>query len=187
MTPKKWVLLSKRDASPNKWFPVEIRKYKLPDGRIVDDFSVTTLADVSMIVPITKDKKVVLVNQFKPGAGDVILEFPAGRIEPHHKNFTELAQNELEEEVGIKVKKEDLKHFATFNGFVTKGTGKVHIYFVRNVEFNSSQQLDKNEDIEVVTLTFTQMDEYIFNGKIWAAQTIAAWELAKKHFPKVFA
>src|SRR5258706_5289560 len=103
MSLKKWILLSKRDASPNKWLPVEIRTYKLPNGRIVDDFSVTTLGDVSMIVPITKDKKVILVHQFKPGAGEVILEFPAGRIESHHKDFLDLAREELEEEVGVRV------------------------------------------------------------------------------------
>ncbi len=31
MTPKKWTLLSKKDASPHKWFPVEIRTYQLPN------------------------------------------------------------------------------------------------------------------------------------------------------------
>lgn len=187
MTPKRWTLLTKRDASPNKWLPVEIRTYKLPNGTIIDDFSVTTLEDVSMIVPVTKDKKVILVNQFKPGADDVVLEFPAGRIESHHKDFIELAQKELEEEVGIKIEKNDLKYFGVLNGFVTKGTEKVHLYFVADVEFNSQQDLDENEDIEIVSLSFSEMDAYVFTGKIWAAQTIAAWELAKKHFPLVFA
>ncbi len=185
MTPKKWQLLSKKDVSPDKWLPIETRTYKHPNGSVID-FSVTTLADVSMIVPVTKDKKVILVNQFKPGAGDVLLEFPAGRIEKHHKDFVELAQKELEEEVGIKVERENLTHFATLGGFVSKGAEKVYFYFAPNLEFNSEQCLDKTEDIEIVTLSFKEMDEYIYTGKIWAAQTIAGWELAKKHFPKTF-
>lgn len=51
---------------------------------------------------------------------------------------------------------------------------------------NMEQHFDENEDIEVVKLKFTEMDNYILEGKIWAAQTIAGWELAKKHFPNYF-
>ncbi|HEX7042601.1 MAG TPA: NUDIX hydrolase [Patescibacteria group bacterium] len=186
MTPKKWTLLSKKDISPHKWFPLEFRTYKLPDGKIVKDFSVTTLEDVSMVVPITKDKKVVLVRQFKPGVDEVILEFPAGRIEPHHKDLLSLAQDELEEEVGIKVEKSKLQYFGVVAGFVSKGSEKVYLYLASDVEFNSKQNLDITEDIEIVTLTFNEMEDYIFNGKIWASQTVAAWEIAKKHFPEIF-
>jgi ADP-ribose pyrophosphatase len=186
MSIKKWELLSKKDVSPNKYFPVEIRTYRLPDGKIIDDFSVTTIADVAMIVPITKDNKVVLVNQYKPGIGEIIMEFPAGRIEPHHANFLELAQFELDEEIGIRVNVNQLKQFAVLTGFPTKGTEKVYFYIATDCEFNSKQHLDETENIEIVTLTYDQMDKKIFDGEIWAAQTIAGWELAKKHFPEIF-
>ena len=186
MSLKKWKLLSKKDVSPHKWLPVEMRSYQLPNGKRVEDFSVTTLTDVSMIVPITKERKVILVNQFKPGVDEVILEFPAGRMESRYKNFLELAQHELEEEVGIKVEQDRLKYFATLSGFTTKGSEKVLFYFASGLEFNSKQRLDHSEDIEIVQLSFKDMDAYIYNGKIWAAQTIAGWELAKKHFPEEF-
>jgi len=147
---------------------------------------VTTIGDVSMVVPITKDKKVILVNQFKPGVDEVVLEFPAGRIEPHHKDFVELAQRELEEETGIKVELNKLRHFATLGGFVTKGSERVLFYLATDLEFNSKQHTDHGEEIEIIQLSFQEMDDYIFNGKIWTAQTIAGWELAKKHFPHEF-
>lgn len=186
MTPKKWTILSKKDISPHKWFPLELRTYQLPNGNIVEDFSVTTLQDVAMVVPITKDKKVVLVRQFKAGVDEVILEFPAGRLEGKSTDLVELAKEELEEEVGIKVEKSDLKYFGMVAGFVSKGSEKVYLYLATDVVFNAQQHLDVTEDIEIVTLTFAEMNEYIFAGKIWASQTIAAWELAKKHFPQIF-
>ncbi len=186
MTPKKWQLLSKKDVSPHKWLPVEMRSYRHPSGKIIDDFSVVTLADVAMVVPITKDKKVVLVNQYKPGADSLTLEFPAGRWENNSLNFLSLAQHELEEEVGIRVEVSQLTYFATLNGFTTKGSEKVFFYFASDLEFNSNQHLDENEDIEVIQLSFQEMDSYIFDGKILSSQTIAGWELAKKHFPQVF-
>lgn len=185
MTPKKWKLLSKKDVSPSKWFPIEERTYEMPNGKIVNDFTITTLADVSMIIPITKDKKVVLVNQYKPGIDEVLMQFPAGRIEASHMNMDETAQHELEEETGIRVKLEQLTHFAKATGFSTKATEIVYYYLAKNCEFNSQQHLDTTEAIEVVSLSFYEMDELILNNKIWCAQTIAGWELAKKKFPDI--
>lgn len=186
MTLKKWQLLEKKDVSPHKWFPIEIRKYKLPNGKIIDDFSVTTIADVSMVVPITKDKKVILVRQFKPGVDEIELEFPAGRIDKQHKDFTDLAQSELEEETGIKVDKKNLQEIAILGGFTTKGSERVHSFLARDCEFNSNQKLDNNEEIEVIKISFSEMDRMITRGEIWTSQTIACWYIAKLKFPEIF-
>lgn len=182
MKPKKWKLISKKDVSPNKWFPVEERTYKLPNGKIVDDFTVTTLADVAMIIPITKDKKIILVNQFKPGIGKILIQFPAGRKESYHTDMLETAQHELEEEVGINVEKSQLHLITKLHAFSTKASEVVNIFLAKNCEFNSTQKLDKNEDIEILELTFEEMDKKILNGQIWDAEAIAGWELAKKKF-----
>lgn len=183
---KKWQLVSKKDVSPSKWFPIEERVYKMPSGKIVDDFTVTTLADVAMIVPITKDKKVVLANQYKPGTDAVMMQFPAGRIEKNHKSMDETAQHELEEEVGIKVGLNQLTQFAKLSGFSTKATEIVYCYLAVDCEFNSQQHFDPTEEIEVKILDFEELDQLIANGTIFCAQTIAEWELAKKKFPKIF-
>jgi len=182
MQPKKWKLLSKKDVSPSKWFPIEERVYQLPNGKIVDDFTVTTLADVAMIIPVTKDKKVILVNQFKPGIGELLIQFPAGRIENHHKSMLEVAQHELEEEVGMKVEQSQLYLIAKLHAFSTKATEVVNIFLAKDCEFNSAQKLDDNEDIEILKFSFEELDNKILNGEIWDAEAIAGWELAKKKF-----
>ncbi len=184
MSPQKWKLLSVKDVSPNKWFPVEMRTYQLPNGKIVDDFTVTTLADVAMIVPVTPDEKIVLVRQFKPGFGDILLEFPAGRMETHHENVDETARHELEEETGIRAT--NLQHFATIAPFVTKGTEKVFCYFAMNVSFNSEQHLDETEDIEVVVMNYQELEKLIYSNELQGAATIAAWTLAKQKFAHKF-
>lgn len=162
-----------------------MRTYQLPSGKIVEDFSVTTLADVAMIVPVTPEGKIVLVKQFKPGFGDVILEFPAGRLEKHHQNIEETAKHELEEETGIKT--DSVEYYATIAPFVTKGTEKIYCYLAENVEFNSQQKPDENEEIEVVVVSFAELERLIATNELQAAVTIAAWELAKKKFSHRFA
>lgn len=182
MALQKWKLLSKKDVSPHDWFPIEMRSYQLPNGTIVEDFSVTTLADVAMIVAQTKDEKVVLVKQYKPGTDEIMIQFPAGRIEPSHADMQETAMHELEEETGIKADKSAFHNFGKISGFSTKATEKVYLYFVDKVEFNSEQNLDLNEEIEVLLLTPDEIESLIHSGQIWCGQTISAWTLAKKRF-----
>lgn len=181
---KKWKLLAKKDVSPSKWFPIELRKYQLPNGKIVDDFTVTTLSDVAMIVAVTPREEIVFVKQYKPGYDDIILEFPAGRMETEHQNIEETAKHELEEETGIKV--DNLEYFGVFAGFVTKATEKIYCYFVDNAEINSQQNLDENEEIEVITYSFDEVEELIQKNEIHAAITVAAWDLAKRKYAHKF-
>lgn len=181
---KPWKLLKTTDISPSKWFSIENREYQLPNGAIVDDFTVSTLGDVAMIIPITKSGEVVMVRQFKPGFGDIIIEFPAGRMESKHTSLEELAHRELEEETGIK--STNLEFYARLSASPTKGTEKTSCYLAKNVEFNSKQKFDRNEDIEVLTLLPSELDMLIASNQIQTAPTIAAWVIAKAKFPDIF-
>lgn len=175
---KKWKLLTSQDISPSLWFLLEKRTYEMPNGKIVDDFYVTPLADVALVVPITKAGKVVMVKQYKQGVDEITLEFPAGRKEPHHKDMLETAIEELAEETGIRTK--NLTYVATVAGFTTKASEKVFCYVATNVELVGEQHLDENEAIEVVEYSKEQIDQAIYDGKMLSAVSISAWILAKE-------
>lgn len=177
---KKWKLLSSQDISPSPWFPLEKRTYEMPHGKIVDDFYVTPLPDVALIVPITKQGNVVMVKQYKQGVDEITLEFPAGRKEPRHKDMLETAIEELTEETGIRTA--NLVYIATIAGFTTKASEKVKCYMAFDVEVGDEQHLDENEVIEVVEFSKEQIDQLIYDGKMLSAISIAAWVLAKNKF-----
>lgn len=185
MSIQKWKLLSAKDVSPSTWFPIEARTYQLPNGKIIEDFTVTTLADVAMIIPMTKEGRLVLVNQYKPGVDEVMIQFPAGRVEPDYKDMVEAAQHELVEETGIQVDRERLQYFARLAAFSTKATESVYFYFVSGCEFNAQQRFDETEDIELVELTPAELDQKIVSNEIWCSQSVAGWELAKKRFTEL--
>jgi 8-oxo-dGTP pyrophosphatase MutT (NUDIX family) len=177
---KKWKLLSSQDISPSPWFPLEKRIYELPCGKIVDDFYVTPLADVALVVPITKQGNVILVKQFKQGVDEITLEFPAGRKESHHDSMESVAMHELAEETGIQVS--SVEYFALLAGFTTKASERVYCYFVRNAVISSKQNLYENEAIQVMLYTPRDLDQLIEQGKMLSALSIAAWYLAKQKF-----
>ncbi|MGD9129188.1 MAG: NUDIX hydrolase [Candidatus Woesebacteria bacterium] len=178
---KKWKLLTAEDISPSKYFPLEKRKYQLPNGSVIDNFYITTLADSIHIVPITKDGKVVMIRMYKQGVDDIIIQFPAGRFErDKHQTEKSCAVQELEEETGIKVSQDKLEFIRKFALMTTKATEQAHLYLVRDIEFNSKQKLDDTEEIEVLVLSPKEVDQLIEDGKIWDAPTITDWYFVKQ-------
>lgn len=183
---KNWQLLSSEDVSPSPFFPIEKRKYKLPDGKVVDDFYVTTLQDSAEIIPITTEGKIVLIKIFKQGENRIVTQFPGGRLEKRHKDIRDLVLSELHEEAGISVKPEQLIFVYEMSVMTTKSSEHTHLFLAKDVEMNSFQNLDPNEDIEVFQATPQEVEALIDSGEINEGLTIAGWYLVKKKFPELF-
>lgn len=180
---KPWKLLSKKDVSVGKWFPLEERTYELPDGKIVDDFTVTTLPDVSMVVPFTAEGKIIMCHQFKPGAGELTYEFPGGRIEDRHADFEAVAKAELLEETGIVA--DEVHYFGETVTFPTKASERVKNYYVLNAEVTREPDFDETENIELVYFTPMEMEEKIKTGEINTAPSLSAWVQLKSRHPEL--
>ena len=106
---------------------IRIRKDKveLPSGEIFHDFYLWLEGDVVLIVPITKDGDLLLVKQYKHGAGGIVVEFPAGLVEDNEKP-KEAAVRELREETGYSSEK--LKEIAIFQNHPTKVVSNIYVY-----------------------------------------------------------
>ena len=178
LTPKPWKLLKSVDVSPSPHFPIEKRTYELPNGKIVDDFYVTTLEDSAYIIPVTTEGKLVLIRMYKPGLDQVVVQFPAGRIEAKkHKSPRDAAAQELLEEAGIRIDESLLIPLGKLAAMTTKATEVTHVFVAPNVTINAQQKLDETEEIEVFTATRAEVDEMIRRGEAIEAQMIAAWYL----------
>lgn len=182
---KKWKLLSKKDVSPSPHFPLEKRSYQLPNGRIVDDFYLTTLTDSVHVIPITLDGKIIMIQMYKQGTDDLMIQTPAGRFDRKHTDVKDTAVKELEEEAGIQINKDQLIEVGKLALGSTKATEIVHYFAAKDVSFNSKQSLDANEEIEVLTLTPAEIEEKIASGQIYCSPTIAGWHLFKSKFPEL--
>lgn len=136
---------------------------ELPDGTIVEDYFVQESRGYSVVFPITADGNVVLVRQYKHGVEGVILELPAGGIDPGETPAV-CAARELAEETGY------IGNPPEFIGsFATNPTGsntRFHLYIVRNATLQVAQHLDSTEHIEVVTVSVETLRGYIRDGTI---------------------
>jgi ADP-ribose pyrophosphatase len=179
---KKWEIIEEKNVSPSKWYPLFIHKVKLPNGTVIDDYYVSKLGDVAMIVAITPNKEIVFVKQYKHGVRDIILELPAGRID--NKSPEQAAKVELEEETGFIADK--LISIGSIYVAPSKDSTITYAYLVNNVSIQGKQKLDATEEIEIVYVPIHELDEKIKNGEIKAADTIATITLARINYPEYF-
>lgn len=182
---KKWKILKEKDVSPSKWFPIKQHEVELPNGTTLEDYFIATLGNVGMVLPITVDNKIVLVKQYKHGVGEVMIELPAG-FQQKNKSIEESALAELEEETGIKTTLENLKSLGKISSIPTKSTLITHGFLATGLKFNSTQQFDETEEIELLLRSPKETIELIKDGEIWVGDSAALIMKAMLLYPEIF-
>ena len=172
---KKWKTVATETAFENKWFSVRKDKVELPSGKIIDDYFIWKEKRVSQIVGITTENKIIFVKQYKHGAGEIMIELPAGYVE-ENEDFKEAANREFSEETGYKIT--ELEEIAKLIHNPTKSSGVVKVFVGKVLGRRETQNLDENEDIEIMEIDIENVLKMIYAGEIWATGTIASIFLA---------
>ena len=124
----------------------------------------------SVIIPLTPNNTILFVKQFRYAINNFLIELPAGLIEKD-ESPDKTAIRELREEVGFSAN--SMKYIGkiwTAPGFCDE---LIYVYIAQNLFFDPLPK-DYDEEIEVVELKQSQANEYIIDGKISDAKTIAA-------------
>lgn len=128
-------------------FDVVSARLTLPSG-IEQALLVVEHPGAVAIAPVTAAGELVLVRQYRHAAREVLLELPAGRLEPGESPLT-AARRELAEETGYRARQwRELATFLTAPGFCSE---RIHLFEARELEA-APQSLDPDEDLEVVIL-----------------------------------
>lgn len=182
---QKWTVLKEEDVSPSKWMPVLRHTVQLPGDKVVDDYYITRLGNVAVVLAITVDNNAVLIRQYKHGTGEVLLELPGG-MQHKHPTMEQCAAAELKEETGIMVLPEQLIPLGKIAGNPAKTDQITYGFLVKDVSFNSSRQLDHTEDIELALMSPKELIGLIASGEIWVSDTVALVLKARLLYPDLF-
>lgn len=126
------------------------------------------------VVAVFDDATLVLVRQYRHPTVRYLLELPAGRLEPPERP-EECAARELEEEIGVRAGRlEKLAEFFTTPGFCEE---KIWVYLATEL-METAQQLEGDEQLEIVRVTFPRAFEMIADGEIEDAKTIIGITMA---------
>jgi ADP-ribose pyrophosphatase len=148
---------------------VEVDRVRLPHGGEALREVVRHRGAV-VILPLFGDGRLVLVRQHRYPTGEILLELPAGKLDPGEPPVA-CALRELEEETGWRAAEAaDLGWFYTTPGFSDE---VLHAFFATGLEPSSDHRPDPDEAIEIVTLSVESALEACRDGGIRDSKTLA--------------
>lgn len=127
--------------------------------------------DTVNIVAITKERKVVLVNQYRFGTKEMILECPGGIMEAGETS-QESAARELMEETGYTGS--EWHYLGSIPSNPVFQNNYVHHWLVTDAERTTAQVLDEEEDVEVLEVPLADIQAMLRTGQIAHPHAISA-------------
>ena len=120
------------------------------------------------VVPVLDDGRVVMVRQFRYPLGQVLLEFPAGKIDPGEPVW-DCARRELREETGYTARK--WARACHVHNAAAYSNEAIEIWFASGLE-PGPQALDTGEFLEVVAVTEQELDRLAQAGQLTDVKTL---------------
>ncbi|MFS0672736.1 NUDIX domain-containing protein [Ornithinibacillus sp. 179-J 7C1 HS] len=163
--------ISSKSIYNGKVVKLQVDDVTLPNGKLSKRELIKHPGAVA-IIPITKENKIVLVEQYRKPLEKSIVEIPAGKLEPGEKPES-TAIRELEEETGYTARNvTKLTSFYTSPGFADE---LMHIYFAKDIEkLEVPPAMDEDEFVEILELSLDEARKLVEEQRIHDAKTIYA-------------
>lgn len=145
---------------------------RLPDGSTTTREYILHPGAV-MVIPLLDDGRVVLERQYRHPVREVLVEFPAGKLDGGEDPLA-CGQRELLEETGYSAR--EWAFACELNLAVGYSDEVIHIWFARGL-VHSGAQLDDGEFVEVITATPGDFLDWCRQGRVKDSKTLvgALW------------
>lgn len=169
-------ILSTQDIFDGRLIHLKVHTVKLPDGKESIREIIYHQGAVA-IVAVDDEQQVLLVKQFRLGAGQVTYEIPAGLLEPGEDPQSAIVR-ELREETGYRpLNIESMGGIYLAPGYSTE---YIHLYYASGYKYAPLEQ-DEDEFVEAIRIPFTQALSMIDKGEIIEAKSIVALLKVARH------
>ncbi len=176
MKEKDWKLLKTEPAIDLNILNIEYHHYQNPrNNKVVKTIAISG-NDAVNVIALTKDKKVLLVRQFRFGIGDYTIELPGGMVDERESNIV-AAKRELREETGFAGI--NWQKLGTIYSNPVFMNSKITHFIVESASAQYPTELDDAEDVEILTLSVKEVYEWIDAEKIQHPHTISAFYFAR--------
>lgn len=129
----------------------------------------------AVIAALTEDKKLVMVRQYRKPADKVMLEVPAGKIDPGEKPL-DAAVRELKEETGYTAAK--VEFLTQFYPSVGYSEEVLYLYLCTGLTPGETN-FDENEAIDIEEVELDRLFKMVMSGEIDDAKTLIAILMVK--------
>lgn len=123
-----------------------------------------------MVVPLLDDGRLVLERQYRHPMGQVMLEFPAGKLDAGEAPWA-CGRRELFEETGYTAR--EWARAGVLHPVISYSTEFIEIWFARGLELHE-RRLDAGEFLDVFSASPEQLMDWCRDGQITDAKTLTA-------------
>lgn len=159
-----WKTLTSEKLIDTDYVSVNKDKVQPPDGAVIEDFYMVTIADAAMIAAVTADGKILLKKEFRYPCGEEVIECPAGMFEKNETDPLAVAKRELLEETGYISEK--WTYLGSTIDNPSKLTNRMHLFLAENCLKVSGQYLDENEHVSVLVVPLQTAVDMVMDGRI---------------------
>jgi 8-oxo-dGTP pyrophosphatase MutT (NUDIX family) len=159
-----WKLLSSEYLFNDTWLRARKDRCQRPDGKIVDPYYVMEYPTWVTALAITEDNKVVLIRQYRHAIGEVCIELPGGCVDGTDSDNEQAIRRELLEETGYEFAKAEYLGRTSANP--STNANLLHMFLLTGGKKVQGQQLDANEEIEILVISFNELNQLLAENKL---------------------
>lgn len=176
---KKWKTLKTESILESDYINLTRNTIEMPSGKIIEPWYRIVDVNFSVVVPVTLDKKIVIVEQYRYGVEEYTLELPSGKIN-RGESSENAAKRELREETGYT--SDSFERIACdIAEDSSMKTNRFDVFIAHNVKKTHEQFLDHTEEIEVIEFPFLDAIHMAMTGKVIGQPSIIGLFMAAFH------
>ena len=165
-----WEVLDSTIAFSSPWLKVRQDLCRTNRGNLVDYYVVERFSYVA-VVAVTPASEVLVVRQYKHGAGQVVRELPAGYIEDGEDPL-DCARRELWEETGYEA--ESMEPLGVLFASPSASAHRAHFFLATGLHQAGEQHLDASESIVVEMMDLQTAVQAAARGQVFQDLTSTA-------------
>ncbi|WP_324663817.1 NUDIX hydrolase [Haloarcula sediminis] len=158
-----WETLDTAIAYSCPGFDIVHEDVQLPDGTETD-FDFLREGDSVVVLPLTPEGEVVVIEEWRQAVKRVNRALPAGSVEDSDDESRAAVARELREETGYEAR--TVKHLYTAEPANGYADSVFHYFLATGCEPTAQQDLDFNESIRVETAAFEDLLESVRTGEL---------------------
>ncbi len=150
----RWKTLKSTELFTAGWFRLRVDECELPDKRVMPKYYVMEFNDWVNVIAVTKDKQIILVEQYRHAAGEMFLELPGGTLDSRTEDPGAAGARELLEETGYRPA--EMIDCGPHYPNPALQSNRMHTFLALDCEKVAEPDLDPFEDLQVRTMPLTE-------------------------------